>query len=231
MFLPLHDQNPLRIIPYQRVTLTLIALCTLVFLYQLQLERSELHAFALAHGMVPALLFDHAELAPGLFALPPVLTLLTSMFLHGDWPHLVGNMLFLWVFGDNVEDAMGHLRFLAFYLVCGVAAAFAHGLVDPWSAKPLIGASGAVAGVMGAYLMLHPRVKLLVLVLHRLPLYLPAYLVLGAWLMFQIVMPAVAEGADSVAWWAHVAGFIVGAVLVIPLRRAGIPLFDRGTAH
>ena len=231
MFLPLHDRNPLRVIAFQRTTVSLIALCTVVFLYQLQLSGMEVRAFALGFGMVPAVVFGHAELAPGLVQVPAAVTPLTSIFLHGDWPHLVGNMLFLWVFGDNVEDAMGHLRFLVFYLICGVVAALAHGMVDTGSVKPLIGASGAVAGVMGAYVILHPRVKVLVLMFSRLPLRLPAYVVLGAWLMFQMVMPVLAAEGHSVAWWAHVAGFVAGAGLVTVLRRRSVPLFDGDVPH
>jgi len=231
VFLPLYDANPLRVIAFQRTTTALITLCILVFLYQNQLAGIDVRVFAMAYGMVPALLFGHAELAPELARVPAGATLLTTLFLHGDLPHLLGNILFLWVFGDNVEDAMGHLRFLAFYLLCGVLAALAHGLVDPYSVKPLIGASGAVAGVMGAYVMLHPRARILILVVGRLPLYLPAYLILGAWLLFQLVIPILVKEGHSVAWWAHAAGFVAGAVLVIPFRRPGVALFDRGVAH
>ncbi|MDZ7752361.1 MAG: rhomboid family intramembrane serine protease [Gammaproteobacteria bacterium] len=231
MFLPLYDANPLRVIAFQRTTTALIVLCTLVFLYQNPSAGIEGRAFVVAYGMVPAVLFGHAELASELARVPAGATLLTTLFLHGDLPHLLGNMLFLWVFGDNVEEAMGHLRFLAFYLLCGVLAALAHGLADPYSIKPLIGASGAVAGVMGAYVMLHPRVRILILVVGRLPLYLPAYLILGAWLLFQLVMPMAAGDGHAVAWWAHVAGFMAGAVLVITFRRSGVVLFDRGVPH
>lgn len=231
VFLPLYDPNPLRVIAFQRTTASLIILCALVFIYQNQLAAIEGQFFAMAYGLVPALLFGHAEMAPELARVPAGATLLTTLFLHGDLPHLVGNMLFLWVFGDNVEDAMGHLRFLAFYLLCGILAALAHALVDPYSVKPLIGASGAVAGVMGAYVMLHPRVRVLILVVGRLPLYLPAYLILGAWLLFQLVIPILVKEGHAVAWWAHVAGFVAGAVLVIPFRRSGVVLFDRGVPH
>ena len=136
-------------------------------------------------------------------------------------------MLYLWIFGDNVEDAMGHVRFLVFYLLCAAFAGFAHALLEPSSIVPLIGASGAVAGVIGAYLVLHPKVRVWVLALGRVPLRLPAWLLLAGWIAFQVFM-ALGGGDRQVAWWAHVAGAIAGAVLVVPMRRRGVPLLDRG---
>jgi membrane associated rhomboid family serine protease len=136
-------------------------------------------------------------------------------------------MLFLWVFGDNVEDALGHFRFLVFYLACAVAGAFAHGIAAPDSQAPLIGASGAIAGVVAAYLMLHPRVKIWVLALGRIPLRLPASIVLVLWIGFQLFM-MVAGGDDEISWAAHLGGVVAGAVLVVFMRRRGVPLFDRG---
>ena len=229
MLLPLRDRNPLRIIAFQAVTASLIAICVLVFLIQKLVAANET-AFILGYGFIPAVVFDIRELTPSLVRIPEELTVITSLFLHGGWGHLLGNMLFLWIFGDNIEDAMGHLRFALFYLVCGVVAALAHGAMYPASASPLIGASGAIAGVMGAYLMLHPRVKVLILVFYRVPLYLPAYLVLAMWLGFQLYNILTA-GGSQVAWWAHVVGFVTGALLVIPLRDRRIPLLDRGVKH
>jgi membrane associated rhomboid family serine protease len=154
------------------------------------------------------------------------LTLITYMFLHGGWMHLIGNMLFLWVFGDNVEDAMGHGRFLAFYLLAGIAGGLAHTLSGPTSTVPLVGASGAIAGVVAAYLMLHPRVKLWVLVLGRFPLKVSAVWAIGAWAAFQVVMLLVASD-HTTAWWAHIGGFAAGAVLLPIMRKPGVALFDR----
>jgi membrane associated rhomboid family serine protease len=148
------------------------------------------------------------------------------MFFHLDVFHLVGNMLFLWVFGDNVEDAMGHVRFLFFYLACGIFAGVFHAWMVPDSDLPLIGASGAVAGVIAAYLMLHPRVGVWVLAFKIIPLRISAGLVLGLWIAMQVVMIALAD-AGPVAWWAHIGGLIAGAVLIVFLRRPGVPLFDR----
>ena len=156
-------------------------------------------------------------------------TLLTYMFFHADVFHLLGNMLFLWVFGDNVEDAMGHVRFLFFYLACGVFAGLFHAWMVPDSDMPLIGASGAVAGVIAAYLMLHPRVSVWVLAFKVIPLRITAGLALGIWIVMQIVMVAHAR-PGPVAWWAHIGGLIAGAVLIVFLRRPGVPLFDEGCA-
>ena len=161
---------------------------------------------------------------------PEGLTLITYQFLHSDILHLLSNMLFLWVFGDNVEDAMGHFKFIVFYLLCGIAGGLAHAWMLPSSTLPLIGASGAVAGVIAAYLILHPRVRVWVLAFRFIPLRISAAWVLGIWAATQIVMVAIAP-FDQVAWWAHVGGMVAGAVLVLFLRRPGVALFDRGLAR
>jgi membrane associated rhomboid family serine protease len=180
-------------------------------------------------------------------AVPEGLTLVTYMFLHGDPLHLVGNMLFLWVFGDNVEDAMGHVRFLIFYVLCGMIGALAHALIAEYGlapvpatvslaprsasagAIPLIGASAAVAGVIAAYLMLHPHVRIWVIAFRMIPLRLSAMWALGAWVLTQFVMVLLPE-VGPVAWWAHIGGIVAGAVLVLFMRRDGVPLFDRPPA-
>jgi membrane associated rhomboid family serine protease len=162
-------------------------------------------------------------------AVPESVTLLSYMFLHGDIFHLLSNMLFLWVFGDNVEDAMGHTKFLVFFLLCGLAGGLAHAAMQPASKLPLIGASGAVAGVIGAYLLLHPRVLVWVLAFRFIPLKIPAALVLGVWVATQVIMVFVTQaGPEQVAWWAHIGGFLAGAVLIVLFRRPGVPLLDRG---
>jgi membrane associated rhomboid family serine protease len=148
------------------------------------------------------------------------------MFLHGGWMHLIGNLLFLWIFGDNVEHAMGRMRFLFFYLACGVAGGFTHFLSAPDSTAPLIGASAAIAGVVAAYLMLFPNVKIWVLLFFRIPLKLSAKWVLGFWILFQFVNLFVSTDVQT-AWWAHVGGLIAGAILVVFLRRPDIPLFAK----
>ena len=159
--IPLHDDNPTRITPV--VTIALIGFCVMAFLWQLSLgPRQEAAIYAL--GVIPAVIFDHARLVSQLEWVDPMLTPFTSMFLHGGFMHLGGNMLYLWIFGNNIEDAMGHGRFIVFYLVCGVAAVFAQALPDPESTIPMIGASGAISGVLGAYLLLFPHARVLVLI-------------------------------------------------------------------
>ena len=228
MFLPLKDSNPLKVIPYQAVTVAIIVLCVAVFGWQSLYADYEA---VLSWGMIPAVLFDHRELPADLAVIPAEATIFTSMFLHGDIWHLGGNMLYLWVFGDNIEDSMGHVRFVVFYFLCGIAAALAHGVVDPTSLNPLIGASGAISGVLGAYLVLHPKVRVIALVFYRIPLPLPAYIVLGGWIVLQVFYAwdggGVAEEGGT-AWWAHIGGFAAGVLLIVPMRRKGLPLFDRG---
>jgi membrane associated rhomboid family serine protease len=231
LFIPLRDENSLKSIPFQYITVGLIAVNVLVYL----MEVSSLSEAAVAgFGVTPRELFGSDFLAPqdrvtvdGLDIGEPT-TLLTYMFFHADAFHLLGNMLFLWVFGDNVEDAMGHVRFLFFYLACGVFAGLFHAWIMPDSDLPLIGASGAVAGVIAAYLMLHPRVNVWVLVFKVIPLRITAGLVLGLWAVLQVVMVAMPD-LGPVAWWAHIGGLIAGAVLIVFMRRPGVPLFDAGT--
>src|SRR5467141_5411059 len=181
-------------------------------------------------GLIPAEILHNArpgsgvELAPGLMcmvdAVPKYWTVITSMFMHGGWFHLIGNMLFLWVFGNNIEDVMGHGKFLIFYLLCGIAAAATQTFVSPHSVVPMVGASGAISGVLGAYLLLYPRVRVHTLVFLGLfvtTITLPAYLMLGYWILLQVLggLPALA-GADTggVAFFAHIGGFAAGVLLV-----------------
>ena len=228
MFLPLRDDNPSATRPW--VTWALIAACTTGFLWQWSLDprQGELAVYTL--GMIPAVLFGNAALPPEVALASPWVSVFTSMFLHGGWLHLGGNMLYLWIFGDNVEDSMGTTRFLVFYLVCGVAAALAQALVDPQSRVPMVGASGAIAGVLGAYLMLHPRanVKVLVWLLVFVSIVnVPAFLVLGIWILGQFVAAPGAVGAEGgVAYFAHIGGFIAGMVLTPFFRKRGIALFQ-----
>lgn len=151
----------------------------------------------------------------------PWQTLVTSMFLHGGWFHLIGNIWFLWVFGNNVEDAMGHTRFAFFYVLCGVAAAVAQVVVDPASPVPMVGASGAISGVMGAYAILYPRVRihtLVVLVVLFFRVAVPAWVVLGYWFLLQLLSTGMGGEVGGVAFWAHIGGFLAGALLVYPFR-------------
>ncbi len=227
MFIPLHDANSLKYIRVQYVTLALIAANVIAFLMTRLSGEGFEQAAVIGLGYIPSTVFDIAERPDEWVLVPDDLTYITYAFLHGDIWHLGGNMLFLWVFGDNIEDALGHFRFLVFYLACAVAGAFAHGIVAPASEAPLIGASGAIAGVVAAYLVLHPRVKIWVLALGRIPLRLPASIVLVLWILFQAFM-MVAGGDDEISWAAHLGGIVAGAVLVVFMRRRGVPLLDRG---
>ena len=227
MFIPLHDANNLKHIALQYVTLALIGINVAVYLaVNLDIVSGAYEAAVFSFGYIPAVVNDIVELPPGQVVIPEEFSLISYAFLHGDFVHLGTNMLFLWVFGDNVEDALGHFKFLVFYLLCAVAGALAHGLLVPASTAPLIGASGAVSGVIGAYLMLHPKVRIWVLAFGRIPLRLPAAVPLVFWIVYQLA--AVFLAADEgVSWAAHVGGFAVGAVLVVIMKRRGVPLFDR----
>jgi rhomboid family protein len=229
LFVPLSDDNPLRFVRYQWVTIGIIAVNVSVFLLQffglglaagnsLALVPAELMQVRIVHGSAHGL-FDT-------IAVPEGLTLISYMFLHTDFLHLTSNMLFLWVFGDNVEDAMGHAKYLAFYLLCGIAAGLLHALVLPTSRLPLMGASGAVAGTIAAYLILHPRVLVWVLAFRVIPLRVTAVWILGLWVATQLFMALLNRG-DQIAWWAHIGGLAAGGLLIPLMRRPDVILFDR----
>jgi membrane associated rhomboid family serine protease len=231
MFIPLYDHNPLRHIVRPRVNYALIALTVLSFFLTGGLDQLAVESAAVGLGHIPSVVNDLEELPAAYTVVPENATYVTYAFLHANLLHLGGNLAFLWVFGDNIEDALGHVRYVLFYLACAAAAAFVHSTINPASTAPLIGASGAVAGVVGAYLVLHPRVKLWILAFGRIPLKLSAAWVLGAWALFQLVNIVIAAADEAVAWWAHLGGMLAGALLVIVLRRSGVPLFDRRTAE
>ncbi len=226
MFVPIHDQNPIRHIARPWVTWSLIAANVAIFLVQTTLPGGAERAFLLSFGMIPAVV-GNAAVDP-FPAMPAWATVFTYAFLHADAWHLIANMAFLWVFGDNVEDAMGHGKFLAFYAVCGACAALAHMLVNPGSIGPLIGASGAVSGVIAAYLLLYPRVTvyMLVRIIIPLPVPIPAIWALGAWIILQVFY-ALAPSVEPVAWWAHLGGLAAGAALVLFLKRADVPILGK----
>lgn len=225
--IPLHDDNPTEGRPV--VTVALIVACVLAWLWQVSLGDKE-ERVVLALGFIPAVLFGEARLDGTLALVPPGATLFTSMFLHGGLLHLGGNMLYLWIFGNNVEDSMGHGRFLLFYLVCGLVAAMAQAAVNPASTIPMIGASGAISGVLGAYLLLYPRARVLVgipIVLYLYTVRLPAAVVLGLWFVFQLLSSAGASGeGGGVAFMAHAGGFVAGLVLVALFKRRDVPLLQ-----
>ena len=214
--IPLKDDNPTTIQPI--VTLSVIGSCILVFLWQRSLGQEGGQAVVYALGFIPAVLFGSADLLAQLAWVPAPVTIFTSMFLHGGILHLAGNMLYLWIFADNVEDSMGHGRFIVFYALCGVAAALAQAAPEIGSTIPMIGASGAVSGVLGAYVLLYPHARVLVVVPLVVILYtmrLPAFVVLGIWfagqLLSSLAAPAVGGG---IAFRAHLGGFVAGLVLI-----------------
>lgn len=228
--IPLHDDNPTTITPV--LTIGLIAACVLVFFWQLSLgPRQEYAIYAL--GVTPAVLFGHLQLPEAVALVAPTATVFTSMFLHGGWMHLIGNMLYLWIFGNNIEDAMGHARFIVFYALCGVAAALAQALPDPHSQIPMIGASGAISGVLGAYLLLFPHARVLVAIpigfyLHTTRI--KAGWVLGFWFVLQLVNTAASAGQEGggVAWGAHLGGFVAGMALLPLFKKRGVRYFHSG---
>lgn len=218
MILPLHDDNPTRGRPI--VTVALIVACSVVFFGQVIAGPGAGERIVYAFGVIPAVLFGDAHLPPDLAVVPPAASIFTSMFLHGGLWHLLGNMLYLWIFGNNVEDSMGHGRFVAFYLLSGFAAALAQILADMDSAVPMVGASGAIGGVMGGYIVLYPRVRVHMLVpigFLLTTIAVPAFLMLGYWLVVQLISGFLTLGAEGggVAFWAHIGGFVAGVVLVL----------------
>ena len=219
--IPLSDENRTRRTPV--VSYALLGAIVLAFLWQLQAGDAAVYAF----GLIPARLVHGALLPPQLDWAPAWATVFTSMFLHGGWMHLGGNLLYLWIFGDNVEDALGRGRFVAFYLLCGVAAALVQTVSETTSIIPMIGASGAISGVLGAYLRLFPHAQVRVLVPLFIVFYtirVPAWVVLGLWFLFQLASSAMIQpGQGGVAFFAHIGGFLSGLILVgllMPRRKA-----------
>ncbi len=214
--IPIHDDNPTSITPLG--TVTFIAACVLVFLWQISQDPRGQQLAVYSLGVIPKVLLGEARLAPEVALVPPAATVLTSMFLHGGWMHLIGNMLFLWIFGNNVEDAMGHARFVVFYVLCGVAAVYAQALPNPDSDIPMVGASGAISGILGAYVLLYPHAKVLVMIplgffLHTVRM--PALWVLGLWFAIQLLSSLLADPSrGGVAFGAHIGGFIAGLALI-----------------
>ncbi len=223
---PIHDENPVRIVPF--VTYTFMACCIAAFLWQVTRGPLEQQDIVYALGVIPAVLFGGMSLEAELVWVPTVLTAFTSMFLHGGWMHLIGNMLYLWVFGNNIEAAMGHVRFILFYFLCGIAAVLAQALPDTSSQIPMIGASGAISGVLGAYLLLFPMARVHVIIpifiiIQRVKI--PALLVLGVWFLMQLFssLTTSSEGG-GVAFGAHIGGFIAGMLLIPFFKYQQVPL-------
>ncbi len=234
--IPIRDSVRSRTIPY--VNLTIIAANLLVFVYELTLG-SGLNRFLCDWGVIsrdvtnffapphrPEFVLGPCGLSSSPVEADVLLRPFTAMFIHAGWLHILGNMLFLWIFGDNVEDALGHLRYLLFYLICGLAADAAQVFMTPNDLLPAVGASGAIAGVMGAYLVLYPRANIAVLVPLLILLgaiYIPAVLLIGVWFLIQLFSGVASigyatGGSGGVAWWAHIGGFLVGMLLIALFR-------------
>lgn len=226
--IPLSDDNPTSSPPI--FTVAFIVACVAVFFWQASLDADAAARAVFAFGMVPAVLFGTASLPADVAVLPPVATVITSMFLHGGVMHLLGNMLYLWIFGNNVEDAMGSLRFVVFYLLCGVVAAMTQALAAPGAEIPMIGASGAISGVLGAYILLYPHARIRIVIpigfyLHLT--YMPAMIALGLWMGLQIMSSLMAPpDQGGTAWFAHIGGFVAGMLLIPFFKRRGVRLFQ-----
>ena len=222
MFIPLHDSTPLKVIRFQLVTVTIIALNVAMYVVTGAFTSEQaLLGVAAGYGLIPGELLGLMPPILGYNPIPEPFTLLTYQFLHGGWWHLLSNMLFLWVFADNIEDAFGHAAFAMFYLVCGIMAGLAHVLLAPGSGAPLVGASGAVSGVLGAYMVLYPKARVWILLFLRLPLRIGALWVLGGWFVLQIFSYWLdaGEAEQGIAWGAHIGGFVSGAAITYAIRR------------
>lgn len=222
MVIPIYDNDPLEKSRRAYVTFVMIALNIAIFAVQEAASDATSTLLLLNFALFPVALTGDA--VTGGF-MPPSLSLVTYMFLHGSWMHVLLNMLFLWVFADNIEDAIGHGRFLLFYLLCGIAGGAAHALAAPQSNVPLVGASGAIAGVIAAYMMLRPCARITVLLFGFVPLRLASYWVLGFWALTQVWHVFSIEKSDT-AWWAHVGGLLAGVALITVIRPAGVLLFE-----
>ena len=231
--IPIRDYRPSGTVPY--VTISLIAINALVFIYQYLILAGQhilvgghlisgADLFIYSYGLIPREILHMRDLPPYI-PYPIWVTLFTSMFIHGGFWHLAGNMLYLWIFGDNVEDSMGHFKFLIFYLLCGLIAAYAQVIIDPDSRVPIVGASGAIAGVLGAYMMLFPYARVLTVVIFfwfiRL-VEIPAMILLGFWFIYQLMLAPLGltgGGGGGVAFFAHIGGFVAGALLVYIFKK------------
>ncbi len=220
-FFPFKDDNPTSTKPI--ISWILISICSLIFLYQLNLSIFDFNNFVKYFGITPLKLINDTN--------NQWFTIVSSMFVHGNLTHLAGNMVYLWIFGDNIEDSFGKIRFILFYLLCGVAAVFSQILYDPNSLTPMIGASGAIAGVLGAYLILYPRAKIWVFMwivfIVRL-ITVPAFIVLGIWMFLQLIN-VIDQGTSGVAYSAHIGGFIAGMILAPLLKKKNKRLFAPST--
>ena len=211
--IPYKDDNPTAIFPF--VTIGLIVLNVIIFFLQI-ISPSDPVKTVFAYGAIPHFLVTFKGVQP----VHPVLTIFTSMFMHGGFLHLAGNMLYLWIFGNNIEDKLGHVRFIIFYLTCGVVAAYSHAITEPSAMIPMVGASGAVSGILGAYLLLFPHARVHTLIFLGFFIQvvrLPALFVIGFWIVIQFINGVVSKGVvnqGGVAWFAHIGGFVFGILII-----------------
>jgi membrane associated rhomboid family serine protease len=222
--IPLHDRLPHYFIVGPWFNWVFIAAIALA--YFIQEGQSDGIGMVYSYGLIPARLFEEAQLHPALLRVPAEGTLITYAFFHANWVHLLGNLIYLWVFGDNIEDAFGHIRYIVFFLLGAVVAGLMQALYQPSSTLPIIGASGAVAAVLGAYFLLYPRASILTPIV-IFPVYLPAFLLIGLWFAFQIY-GSISMPDSPVAWWTHIGGFVFGMLGALFLKRRQVPLFGGG---
>jgi membrane associated rhomboid family serine protease len=232
--IPLKDDNPTEIQPI--VTIGFIIACVLVFFYQISLPGKLGEIFVYQYGAIPAVVFGYADLPSEIVAVSAYGSLITSMFLHGGWMHLIGNMMYLWIFGNNIEDVMGHVKFIVFYALCGIMAALSHAAIDSESVVPMVGASGAISGVLGAYLLLYPHARVLVLIpfgFFSQIIYVPAGIVLGLWFLFQLFSGGMSVGNEGggVAFFAHIGGFVAGMALIPFFKHSHVRFFNPAHSH
>ena len=220
--IPLTDENPTDTIPI--VNIFLIITNISVFIYQNYFVPGGAQPLLLKLGFIPYELSHLVDINPkNLVPLP--LTIFTAMFMHGGWLHLLSNMLYLWIFGDNIEDILGHVKYLIFYIVCGIAATLVHGFINIDSQIPTIGASGAIAGILGAYMLLYPRARiktLLIIIFFVKIVYIPAIIILGFWILIQVISGFAEYGlrtGSGIAWFAHIGGFITGMTLIAIIKK------------
>ena len=228
-FLPLFDRLSSSRTPV--VSWGILILCIVVFFFQLSLDSYSTRLITLKYGVIPSVLFGYQSLPPELQLIHPYFTIVTSMFLHGGWLHIGSNMLYLWIFSDNIEESMGHFKFIIFYILCGTAAAVSQSMIAPSSITPMIGASGGIAGILGAYIVLHPKapiqVLMIILIFIRF-ISLPAWVVLGVWIFTQFAAaPSAFSEESGVAYFAHIGGFVAGACLIPFFKRRELPLFGK----
>ena len=221
--IPLKDDNPTNTTPV--ITYAIIAICVFVFILQISSQTYNDGQLFYSYGLIPAVLTGKAELPNHLAAIPTELTLFTSMFMHGGFMHLIGNMLYMWIFADNIEDELGRTKFIIFYILSGIAAALTQVFMNTDSTIPMIGASGAIGGVLGAYIVNHPKAKVLVLIplgFFSQVVKIPAVFVLGFWFLLQFISSSLSSDGGGVAYGAHIGGFIFGAVAILFFNKLSV---------